>query len=100
MKHRVRDVELNEFSFGKRTFQVIAQNLQFLGAVKICAGAEVVGHDEAASSNILPKVRDLLVIENHEARLGQIKEGVLENFRTAELHDLVGIGPDADPRQF
>src|SRR5262249_4465878 len=95
----MRDVELHELSFGKRTFQVVAQNLQFVWAIEIRTSAEVVGHDESTAPNILPEIRDLIVIENYKTRLRQIEERILEDFRTAELHDLVRVGPDADARQ-
>src|SRR5436309_642718 len=89
MKDRMAEIELDELPFRQRPFQVIAQDLQFLRTMKVGRSAEIIGHDEAAPSDVLAEVLDLFLIECEEARLGQVEKGVLENLVARKLHDFV-----------
>ena len=63
------EIEPDEFPFRNGQLQVMAQDVQLLRTVKVGRGAEIVGHNEAASSDVLAEIRDLFGIEIQKARL-------------------------------
>src|SRR6266850_989316 len=80
MEDRMSKIDPDELPFRKRELQVMAQDLQFLGAMEVGRSPEIIRHDEAAPPYVLAEVLDLFVIERKEAGFGQVEKGILENF--------------------
>ena len=91
MKDGMAEIELHEFPFRQRQLQIMAQDIQLFRSAKVGRCAEIIGHNEAAPSNVLAEVCDLFVVQSQEPRLRQIEERVLENFRSVEMDDLVRV---------
>src|SRR5262249_3125544 len=56
VKDRMFGVEADEFSLRNSSFQVVAQNVQFLGPVKKFLSAKIIGHDESATPDVFAEI--------------------------------------------
>src|SRR5262245_65754141 len=69
VKDRMRQIQPGKFALRNSPLQVIAENVQLVRSAQVGARPKVVRHNEAASPDIFTEIRDLFLIENHEARL-------------------------------
>src|SRR5262245_13547219 len=69
VKDRMAEIELDEFSLGKSALQIGPQDFQFFRPAEVRPGPEVVGHNEAATPDVLAQILDFLIGELQKARL-------------------------------
>src|SRR6187401_956708 len=100
MEDRVAGIQPLEFSLRNGLVEVFTQNVDLVGASQKFSLAKVIGHDETASPDVLSQIGDLLVVQQQEPGLREIQKWILKDLIAIEPDDLVGIGRDANSRQF
>src|SRR5215831_10611389 len=96
MEDRMSHVKPDEFPLGNRKLQVVLEDFEFVGTSDVTGGPKIVCHDETAAPDVLTEIRDFLIIQSEEAGLGEIKEGILEDFGVIEPDNFVGIRRHVD----